>query len=268
MDKVAGVIFDEKGKVFFYNTNGLSLNEKDYVILETEKGLELATLIMLDIKNKEVTEDMPKIVRRATSSDIKNYKKNKKDSDMALIKAKKIAERLNLNMKLLSANYNLDRSQLLFYFLSDNRIDFRDMAKELAAIYKTRIELRQIGVRDKAKEVSGIGQCGRELCCSCFMKSNLDSVSINMAKNQNISLNPNKINGQCGRLLCCLNYEDDVYTEYKKDLPNIGDEIKTEKGLGKVISIDVLKRSYVVNVPEEGKVLIEMKHECDEEKCC
>ena len=157
-------------------------------------------------------------------------------------------------MNILDAHFTLDRNQLLFYFVSDSRVDFREMAKELAYIYKTRIELRQIGIRDKAKEVSGIGQCGRELCCASFLKDNLDSVTITMAKNQNIALNPSKINGQCGRLLCCLNYEDEVYTVNREGMPNIGDEVQTSDGKGRVVSVDILKRSYVVNVPEVGKV--------------
>ena len=265
MNSVAGVILDDNGKVVFCNTNDLSLRENEYVVLETERGFEVGFLIMLDIKNKQITENMPNIVRMANLNDIKNYNRNKIDAKKALEKSKEIAKKLNLNMKLLSASYTLDRSQLLFYFLSDTRIDFREMAKELASIYKTRIELRQIGVRDKAKEVSGIGQCGRELCCSCFLKNNLDSVSINMAKNQNIALNPNKINGQCGRLLCCLNYEDEVYSDYRKDMPSIGEEIKTEKGVGKVVSLDILKRTYCVNIPDEGRIEIEMKSNKDEE---
>jgi len=166
-----------------------------------------------------------------------------------------------LKMKIIDASYTFDRDKLIFRFLADNRVDFRELAKDLAAKYKVRIELRQIGVRDKAKEISGIGPCGRELCCSCFLNNFIDTVSINMAKNQNIALNPNKINGQCGRLLCCLNYEDDVYTENRKDLPNVGDVVKTPNGEGKVVSIDILNKSYVVNVPDEGKIQILVKSE-------
>ena len=141
----------------------------------------------------------------------------------------------------------------MFYFLADNRVDFRDLAKELASIYKTRIELRQIGVRDKAKEISGVGLCGRELCCSSFL-CDLDSVTINMAKNQNLSLNPSKINGLCGRLLCCLKYEDDLYTYNRKDMPNVGDIVSTIKGDGKVLSVDIPRRKFIVEVPKEGNL--------------
>ena len=161
-------------------------------------------------------------------------------------------------MNMLEASYTLNRSQLLIMFVSDNRVDFRELAKELASIYKTRIELRQIGVRDKAKEISGIGQCGRALCCASFLKKSIDSVSISMAKNQGLSLNPNKINGQCGRLLCCLNYEDELYSENRENMPSIGEEIKTDKGNGKVVSLDILNRKYTVNIPDEGQVEIQL----------
>ena len=158
-------------------------------------------------------------------------------------------------MSLIDANYTFDRDKLIIRFLADNRIDFRDLVKELASIYKVRIELRQIGVRDKAKEVSGCGICGQKLCCSRFLKD-LDAVSITMAKNQNLSLNPNKINGVCGRLLCCLNYEDENYKECRKCLPEIGDKIKTEEGTGTVIGLDILSKSYTVDIPEVGRVKV------------
>lgn len=256
MKNVVGVYFRPNDKVYFFNSNGIKFNDGDLVIVETERGLQLGTVLIGDIKNKEVLRDMKPVIRVATRSDIKIWEKNKEDASKALLKAKTIANRLKLNMNILDASYTFDRNQLLFYFLADNRVDFREMAKELASIYKTRIELRQIGVRDKAREVSGIGQCGRELCCSCFLKDSMDSVTINMAKNQNLALNPTKINGQCGRLLCCLNYEDNVYTENREGLPNVGDEVVTSNGKGKVVSIDVLKRNYVVNIPDEGRETI------------
>lgn len=265
MNNVVGVFFKPNGRVSFFNQNSLNISDGDKVIVETERGLQLGTVLMSNIINKEVTDDMRNVVRVATKEDIKKFEKNINDAANALLKAKRIANRLNLNMNITNANYTFDRNQLIFYFLADSRVDFREMAKELASIYKTRIELRQIGVRDKAKEVSGIGQCGRELCCSCFLRDSMESVTINMAKNQNLALNPNKINGQCGRLLCCLNYEDEVYSYNKKGMPNIGEEIDTDKGRGKVISIDILNRSYTVNVPDEGKVQVCLKDKC--EKC-
>ena len=258
MNKVVGVSFKNNNKVYFFNDNNVKVKDGDKIIVETDKGLELGTVLASNIMNKEVRDDMKNIIRVATAKDIKIFIKNNNDAMLALNKAKDIAKKLGLNMNILESYFTFDRNQLLFYFISDNRVDFREMAKELAFIYKTRIELRQIGVRDKAKAVSGIGQCGRELCCSCFLKDNLDSVTINMAKNQNISLNPNKINGQCGRLLCCLNYEDEVYTENKIGLPNIGDKIETSAGFGTVVSVDILKRSYTVNT-SEGKIELFME---------
>ena len=159
-------------------------------------------------------------------------------------------------MYIIDASYTLDRSQLFFRFMADERVDFRSLAKDLATIYKTRIELRQVGVRDKAKEVGGYGSCGRPLCCAKYL-SDFDSVSINMAKNQNIALNPTKINGVCGRLLCCLKYEDECYKDLRQGLPKVGKKVQTEQGEGKVISIDVLKGTYRVNIPEVGIVELE-----------
>ncbi len=156
-------------------------------------------------------------------------------------------------MQIIEATYTFDREQLVFRFISDNRVDFRDLVKELATIYKTRIELRQVGVRDRAKEVSGCGLCGQKLCCSRFL-DDLDMVSINMAKNQNLSLNPSKINGICGRLLCCLRYEDEVYSEYRCGLPAMGSTVETNEGKGKVVSVNILKRSYRVEIPDKGFV--------------
>ena len=171
--------------------------------------------------------------------------------------AKDLVEKEKLNMKLYEASYTFDKKKLIFKFIADERVDFRELAKLLASKYKTRIELRQIGVRDKAKEIGGLGPCGRPLCCSDFL-TNFDSVSINMAKNQGIALNPTKINGSCGRLLCCLGYEDDVYSEYKKELPKIGQTVTHNGKTGKVFELNILKRSYKVKTPdsEEFEVCI------------
>ncbi len=250
--EIVGANFKENGKIYYFDTNGYNINKNDNIIVETERGLQFAKAINIKIVDeKMVINRLKAVVRIADKSDYEIYKKNEKDALSALNKAKKIAEKLNLNMKFVDSSFTFDKNQLLLYFLSDNRVDFRELAKELASVYKTRIELRQIGVRDKAKEVSGLGLCGRELCCSCFL-NDLDSVTINMAKNQNIALNPNKINGLCGRLLCCLKYEDDLYTYNRRDMPNIGDIVNTIKGDGKVISIDILQRRFRVDVPNEG----------------
>ena len=254
MIEVIGVNFKENGKVYYFNSNDTNLKENDYVIVETERGLQFAKVINKKYVDKKlVINNLKNVIRKASDSDYKKNRKNEKDANNALINAIKIAEKYKLNMKFIEASFTFDRNQLMFYFLSDNRVDFRDLAKDLASIYKTRIELRQIGVRDKAKEISGIGLCGRELCCASFL-CDLDSVTINMAKNQNLSLNPSKINGLCGRLLCCLKYEDDLYTYNRKDMPNVGDIVNTVKGDGKVLSVDIPRRKFIVEVPKEGNL--------------
>ena len=258
MIEIVGVNFKENGKVYYFDVNNFNLNEKDYVIVETERGLQFAQVVnKKSIDPKLVINNLKKIIRKATASDYKRNLNNQEEASTALKKAIKLSEKYRLNMKFVDASFTFDKNQLMFYFLSDNRVDFRDLAKDLAGIYKTRIELRQIGVRDKAKEVSGIGLCGRELCCASFL-NDLDSVTINMAKNQNLSLNPSKINGLCGRLLCCLKYEDDLYTYNKMDMPNVGDLVNTENGDGKVISIDILNRKFVVELPSGDNMEISL----------
>ena len=260
MNNVVAVNFKENGKLYFFRGNNLIIKDNDFVIVDTDRGLQVGKVVVSNIINKEHVSDMKNVIRLATQKDMTIYNNNLKEAEEALKMAKKIAVKYNLNMNLIEANYTFERNQLLFFFLSDQRIDFREMARELASIYKTRIELRQIGVRDKAKEISGIGQCGRVLCCASYMKNFAESVSINMAKNQNLALNPSKINGQCGRLLCCLTYEDQVYTENRDGMPSIGDNVQTNKGRGNVVSINVLNRSYIVDVPNEGT----LKSKCDE----
>ena len=177
-----------------------------------------------------------------------------KDADKAIIKCNELIEKYEVDMRIIDACYTFDREQLIFRFLADDRVDFRQLAKDLGSIFRTRIELRQVGIRDKAKDIGGFGPCGRKLCCSNFL-SEFDSVSINMAKNQNLSLNPSKINGVCGRLLCCLKYENENYNEYKKGLPDVGNKIKTSSGEGKVISVDVFKRKYKVLISETNEIV-------------
>lgn len=269
MKKIVGVSFKENGKIYYFNCDGFNLDKDNFVIVETDKGLRFGKVVtnIKSIEDDSLNNNLDNIIRIATKEDIRQDKKNVENSKLALEKAKKIAGRLDLNMNFIDASYTFDRNQLVFYFLADNRVDFRELAKELARIYKTRIELRQIGARDKAKEISGIGPCGRQLCCSCFL-NDLDSVTINMAKNQNIALNPNKINGACGRLLCCFNYEDEMYFKNREGMPEIGQMIMTDFGEGMVISVDILNRKYVVNISNVGKTEIKMPSKCDTcEKC-
>lgn len=236
-----------------YNTNDLELNIGDYVVVDTDRGNQVGLVTSSILELDKDSTPAYFVVRMASDEDLKSSDKNIKDAKKALNKARELVKKEELNMYIIDATYSLDKSQLFFRFLADNRVDFRNLAKELANIYKTRIELRQIGVRDRAKEVTGFGPCGRPLCCSKFM-SDFDSVSINMAKTQNIALNPTKINGVCGRLLCCLKYEQECYKECSKGMPQMGKKIKTPKGEGKVIALDVLKGTYKVSIPDIGIV--------------
>lgn len=251
MIKVIGVKFDDKGRVYYFSPSNLKLCINEYVIVETERGVQFGkTCTDIEEKSEEdVFLPLRDVLRKANDEDIKINEKNVKSAKKALDYAKKISEDEQMDMKLYDASYTFDRKKLIFKFIADERVDFRNMAKTLAAKYKTRIELRQIGARDKAKEVSGLGPCGRFLCCAEFL-NNFDGVSINMAKNQGIALNPSKINGACGRLLCCLGYEDDTYSFYKKNLPKFNEVIEYEGKSGKVCEINALKNTFKINVED------------------
>lgn len=251
---ICGVTLKENGKVYYFDAGKLNVKKNLTVIVETERGLQFGKIVELNCKNvsANLLENIRPIIRISTKVDYSNYLKNLKDSAKALKDAKDKSQEMGLDMNIIDATYTFDRKQLVFNFVADERIDFREFVKYLAATYKTRIELHQIGVRDKAKLVGGIGSCGQSLCCTKFL-SKMDTISINMAKNQNISLNPSKINGVCGRLLCCLQYEDDVYTDLRRNLPQIGTLVKTEFGKGEVIDVNVLKGSYIVLINNEKK---------------
>lgn len=253
-----GVKIGKSNKIIKCFDNNLKLTIGDSIILDTELGIELGIVSKIyDINVKENEKDLlVKVLSIASKKDIKNYEKNLLDAKRALDRCRKLVEKYDLKMYVIDAAFTLDRNQLYFRFMADSRVDFRDLAKELATIYKTRIELRQMGVRDRAKELGGFGQCGRNLCCSKFM-NDFDSISINMAKTQNIALNPSKINGICGRLLCCLKYENECYKECSKGMPQLNKKIKTSKGEGKVVSVDVLRGNYKVNIPDIGIVEFE-----------
>ncbi len=250
--KICGVKFKDGGKTYLFKYDEIKLYKNLTVIVDTEKGEQFAKVVDVDVQNLRSLDldSMKSVIRVSTKNDYNSYLKNLRDSSDALRYARKLAQELNLEMRIMDASFTLDRKQLTFNFVADERIDFRNLVKSIAAKYKTRIELHQLGVRDKSKEIGGIGQCGRELCCSSFLNG-LETISINMAKNQNIALNPSKINGACGRLLCCLSYEDDVYTDHRKQLPKIGEVVKTEKGEGKVTSLDVLNKKYYVMIDGE-----------------
>ena len=254
---IFGVVFNKNGKVYYFFSDNLKPKKGDNVIVETERGLQFGCIeeVNVDLQKEELLKNIKSIVRIATKSDYEEYLKNLKEAEKALKNARKLSTKLDLDMNIISAAYTFDRKQLVFNFVADERIDFRELVKNLAATYKTRIELHQIGARDKEKMINGLGICGRELCCASFLNK-MDTISINMAKNQNLSLNPTKINGLCGRLLCCLQYEDDNYLELRKDLPSIGDIIKTEYGKGEVVDINILNQSYIVLIDNEKKEII------------
>lgn len=257
MIKVIGVNFLNANRIYYFSPGKTEVKNGDYVIVETERGLQFGQAVtdVLDMPKEKVFLPLKDVIRIANENDIKANKKNAKDSQKALEYAKNLVIEEDLDMKLFEATYTFDRKKLIFKFIADERVDFRELAKLLAAKYKTRIELRQIGVRDKAKEIGGLGPCGRPLCCSEFL-TNFNSVSINMAKNQGIALNPTKINGACGRLLCCLGYEDEVYTEYKKGFPKIGEFVEVGDKKGRVTELNVLNGNYKVKISDNEEIIV------------
>lgn len=255
MLNVVGVSLDSQKNIYYFSPHKLKLEKGQAVIVPMDNGIEFGTIVISNYLEKEENLLLPlkNIIRIATKVDIEKHERLMSEAEEALKVAKKYAKELGLEMTFVDAIYTFEKNQLFFSFVADNRIDFRELAKKLAQKYKTRIELRQIGVRDKAKRIGGIGPCGLFLCCNTFL-TDFNSVSINMAKNQMLALNPSKINGVCGRLLCCLNYEDDTYSHLKKGLPHVGMMVQKEEGTGKVVSVNILKRSYQVDFSARGTV--------------
>jgi len=250
MYEVVQVRLREAGKIVYYSTGGMKFKSGDYVILEGDRGLDYGQVLSESevILDSDVGGDpLKKVLRKANQWDMIQIEKNKKKVREVLDTCgRKIAEK-RLAMKLVDAELSFDRSKIIFYFTAEGRVDFRNLVKELAGIFKTRIELKQIGVRDEAKMLGGLGPCGRALCCATYLKD-FEPVTIKMAKEQNLSLNPTKISGLCGRLMCCLGYEHKTYKDLMKGLPSMGAVIKSEKGSGKVISVNVLRRSVTVEL--------------------
>lgn len=238
--KLASVKFKSAGKIYYFSTN-LKLKKDDRVVVETARGLELGEISqeLKDISEFNLDTELKKIVRKATKKDIENYQKNVKDAKQALVTCKEIVSRYDVNMQLTNCEYTLDKAKVIFMYTSDDRVDFRELLKELAVVFKCRIELRQIGPRDKAKVIGGIGTCGLPLCCSTLL-GEFNGVSINMAKNQMLAINIEKISGACGRLMCCLKYEDEIYSLEKKRFPKIGSHVKYQDKDVKVIGLNVI----------------------------
>ncbi len=253
MVEAVGVRFRENGRIYFFHPQDIEIEVGDNVIVETARGVEFGKVVLgkRELTDQRFANSIKPIMRKATEADEKKNADNKKKNKEAFqICLEKIAKR-DLKMKLIEAEYTFDNNKVLFYFTADGRIDFRELVKDLAAVFKTRIELRQIGVRDETKIVGGIGICGRELCCNKHL-NDFVPVSIKMAKEQNLSLNPTKISGVCGRLMCCLKHEQDTYEYLNEKLPNVGDRVKTPDGLkGEVSAVYVLRQKVKVVVTDE-----------------
>ena len=258
MIKVIGVRFRHVGKIYYFDPKDYPICEGDHVIVETARGVEYGFVVLgpREVSAEKVIQPLKSVIRVATPKDDAREENNrKKEKEAFQICLKKIREH-NLDMKLIEAEYTFDNNQVLFYFTADGRIDFRELVKDLAAVFKTRIELRQIGVRDETKILGGIGICGRPLCCHTFL-SEFAPVSIKMAKEQNLSLNPTKISGVCGRLMCCLKNEQETYEYLNKKLPAVGDYVTTPDGLkGEVSSVNVLRQlvKVLVDVNDEKEI--------------
>ena len=253
--KAIKVQFKPLGKRYFFGSAGLDLKDGTAVVVNTIRGIELGFCVsdIFDLNEGDIASELKDIVRIATDDDLKKYNDNKDLEPKVLESTKKYAKKHNLEIKVLEAEYTLDCSKLIIYFESEGRIDFRELVKDLAEEFHTRIELRQVGSRDGAKVFGGIGPCGLIVCCQTFI-TQFDNVSVKMAKNQNLSLNPVKISGNCGKLLCCINYENDLYTELRKYAPDTGDIVETQEGPAKVLSCDVLNRNLKVKyVNEDNK---------------
>ena len=258
MEKVVGVRFRNVGKIYYFNPKNYKVKVGDHVIVETARGVEYGRVVLepRSVKEDEVVHPLKEVLRVATKEDEEHEAENRqKEKEAFKICKKKIREH-GLEMKLIDAEYTFDNNKVLFYFTADGRIDFRELVKDLASVFKTRIELRQIGVRDETKILGGIGICGRRLCCHTHL-SEFVPVSIKMAKEQNLSLNPTKISGVCGRLMCCLKHEEETYEDLNRRLPNIGDYVTTDDGLkGEVSSVNVLRQQVkvIVNVDDEKEI--------------
>ena len=258
MPKIIGIRFKPVGKIYYFSPKDLDIKENDCVIVETSRGIEFGTVVsgIKEASAEDIIKPLKEVLRIATPDDIKHYNENREKEKKALSECEKKVKKHGLKMSLVDAEYTFDSSKLIFYFTADGRIDFRDLVKDLAIIFKTRIELRQIGVRDESKIIGSVGVCGRDICCSKFL-SEFAPVSIKMAKEQGLSLNPTKISGICGRLMCCLKYEQDTYEEMLKYTPREGSLVKTPKGRGVVQFVSVLKGIVKVKLDSEDEQVIE-----------
>lgn len=254
MVKVAGVRFKQAGKVYYFDPDTFELSAGTNVIVETARGLEFGTIIgePREVSEKDIVSPLKKIVRIADKKDIQQHAENEKKKKRALTTCQEKINKHGLSMRLIDVEHTFDNSKIIFYFTAEGRVDFRELVKDLAGIFKMRIELRQIGVRDEAKMVGGIGNCGKGLCCHTWLPE-FEPVSIKMAKVQNLSLNPTKISGICGRLMCCLKYENDIYVELRRGMPDQGERIQTPDGMAVVTESNILENKIKVRLILEEK---------------
>lgn len=249
MSSIIGVRFDEVGKIYYFDPGKLELKLEDKVVVETSRGMEFGTVVLepREVEEKEIVKPLKKVLRKAEEKDHNKAIANKQKEKEALKLCTERVMKHKMDMKLIDVEYTFDGSKIIFYFTAEGRVDFRDLVKDLASVFKTRIELRQIGVRDEAKKIGGLGPCGRPCCCSAFL-GDFQPVSIKMAKEQNLSLSPTKISGLCGRLMCCLNYEQEHYHETRRKLPRVGNSVKTPDGEGEVVDTNVLGEKVKVKL--------------------
>lgn len=267
MEKVVGVRFRRGGKIYFFSCGPLGLKRGDYVIVHTEQGVGLGDVTEGPYPRDERIHppDMKKVDRLAMEDEIRKYFDNMQYESEAKEFCLERIHAHGLPMNLVGVEYFYDGSKIIFFFTADGRVDFRELVKDLVRRFRTRVELRQIGVRNQAKMVGGVGTCGRALCCSTFLR-NFHPVSIKMAKEQNLSLNPSKISGACGRLMCCLQYEHDTYKKYRRNMPKLGKRIQIEQGKGKVIRQNILKRTLTVLLEDGQEVAVDLGPVSDEDK--
>jgi len=255
---IVGVRFKRAGKIYYFNPNGLKIDVKRKVIVETSRGIELGTVVISNkpVEQDKVVQPLKDVLRIATKEDIIHHEKNIKEAHEGIAICEEKVKKHNLEMKLIDSEYTFERNKIIFYFTAEGRVDFRALVRDLASIFKTRIELRQIGVRDEAKMLNGVGICGREICCANW-KPTFDSISIKQAKDQSLSLNPSKISGICGRLMCCIDYEHKTYKKLLKNIPSYNAHVKTPDGEGIVIKSNTLKQKVKVRLVMENNKLSE-----------
>ncbi|MGB9779647.1 PSP1 domain-containing protein [Caldanaerobacter sp.] len=275
MVTVVGVRFKKAGKIYYFDPGDLPIKVGDKVIVETIRGIEFGEVVVgiKEVPEEEIVAPLKKVIRIATPEDIEHYHENKKKEAQAFEICLKKIEEHGLEMNLVDVEYTFDNTKVIFYFTADGRVDFRELVKDLASVFRMRIELRQIGVRDEAKIIGGLGPCGRPLCCTTFL-GEFEPVSIKMAKDQNLSLNPAKISGLCGRLMCCLKYEQEMYEKLRAELPKVGSIIRVGDKEMKIAEVDVIRRKLKVKMknvegieiikeydPEEVEVIEEVEEE-------